>query len=130
MAHDEIEVILARQLASYLAMPIFVVDPEGTLLYYNEPAEGILGLRFDETGEMPGQEWGTIFVPTDEDGTPIPLEGLPLWQCTVTRRPAQRAFWITGLDGSRRHIAVTALPLLGQGERFLGALAVFWEDGV
>ena len=35
MAHEEIEVILARQLASYLAMPIFIVDPQGTLLYYN-----------------------------------------------------------------------------------------------
>jgi hypothetical protein len=26
-----------RQLASYLAMPILLVDPVGTLLFYNEP---------------------------------------------------------------------------------------------
>ena len=31
-------------------MPIFLVDTEGNLLYYNEPAEAILGRRFSETG--------------------------------------------------------------------------------
>jgi len=43
MAQHEIEVILFRQLAASLAMPIFIVDPQGTLLYCNEPAELILG---------------------------------------------------------------------------------------
>ena len=43
MAQHEIELILMRELASYLAMAIFVVDPEGELLYYNEPAERLLG---------------------------------------------------------------------------------------
>ena len=65
-SQKEIELILARQLASYLAMPIFIVDPLGNLVYYNEPAEGILGHRFEETGEMPVEEWTTIFQPTDE----------------------------------------------------------------
>ena len=56
-----IEMILTRQLASYLALPIFVVDPEGILVFYNEPAEPILSRRFDETGAMPMSEWSTIF---------------------------------------------------------------------
>jgi hypothetical protein len=34
------EVVLMRQLVSCLAMPILLVDPVGTLLFYNEPAEG------------------------------------------------------------------------------------------
>ena len=37
MSQKEIEVILARQLASYLALPVFIVDLEGTLLFYNDP---------------------------------------------------------------------------------------------
>jgi hypothetical protein len=53
MAPKAVELILMRQLASYLAMPIFLVDPDGNLLYYNEPAEYLLGRRYDETGEMP-----------------------------------------------------------------------------
>ena len=34
MGYD-IEVILMRQTASYLAMPVFVVDPKGNLVYFN-----------------------------------------------------------------------------------------------
>ena len=56
MAQQEIEVILIRQLASYLAMPIVIVNPEGTLLFYNEPAEQLLAMRFEEQGELTG-EW-------------------------------------------------------------------------
>ena len=67
MSQKAVEVILMRQLASYLALPIFLVDPEGTLLFYNEPAEVILGRRFDETGKMPVGEWSTIFEPTEEE---------------------------------------------------------------
>jgi len=67
-----------RQLAGYLTMPIFVVDPQGTLLFYNEPAEALLGRRFDEAGEMPVQEWSTAFAPRDEDDSPLRPEVLPL----------------------------------------------------
>ena len=55
MAQKPIELILMRQLASSLVMPIFLVDTSGTLVYYNEPAEQILGVRFDEIGEMPAR---------------------------------------------------------------------------
>lgn len=127
MSQKEVEVILTRQLASYLAMPIFIVDPTGNLLYYNEPAEAILSHRFEETGEMPVGEWSTIFQPTDASGAAVPPEDLPPVIALRERRPAHRDFWIRGLDGRRRHLEVTALPLVGQAERFLGALALFWE---
>ena len=126
----ELEIVLTRQLASYLATPAFIVDPEGNLLFYNDPAEAILGHRFDETGEMLAREWTTMFAPTDAAGTALPPEELPLVIALQTRRPAHREFWIMGLDGVRRHLVVTALPLVGQAGRFLGALALFWEgDG-
>ncbi len=77
MAQKPVEIILMRQLASYLAMPIFVVDPAGRLLYY-EPAGLLLGRRYADTGEMPLEEWSTTFTPTAEDETPLPGEALPL----------------------------------------------------
>ena len=52
MPQQELEMILARQLASYLAIPIGIMDLQGTLLFYNEPVERILGVRFEETGKM------------------------------------------------------------------------------
>ena len=126
-SQKEIELILARQLASYLVMPIFIVDPKGTLIYYNEPAEGILGRHFEETGEMPVEEWSTLFKPTDENDKPLAPEALPLVIALTQHRPAHRDMWIEGLDGVRRLIEVTAFPLNGQAERYLGALAIFWE---
>ena len=126
-SQKEIELILARQLASYLAMPIFLVDPQGNLIYYNEPAEVILGRRFEETGAMPVEEWSTLFQPSDETGQPLPPEALPLVMALTYHRPAHRDFWIQGLDGVSRRIEVTAFPINGQSERHLGALAIFWE---
>jgi PAS domain S-box-containing protein len=127
MSQKEIEVILARQLASCLATPVFLVDPQGTLLYYNESAERILGWRFEETGEMPVGVWSTLFRPMDETGQPLHPEALPLVIALTDRRPAYRAFSIRGLDGVFRHIEVVAFPLVGQSERFLGAVAIFGE---
>jgi PAS domain-containing protein len=127
MSQRPVELILTRQLASYLAMPIFLVDPAGNLLYYNEPAEVLLGRRYDETGEMPFEEWSTIFSPTDEIGAPLPPEALPLAIAVRKHRASHRVFWIRGLDGIARRIGVTAFPLEGQGGRHLGAVAIFWE---
>ena len=121
------EVILARQLASCLTMPIFIVDPAGNLLFFNEPAELILGKRFEETGEMPAAEWSTAFIPLDESGGPLPPEELPLMITLRDRRPAHLPFSILGLDGMQRRIDVTSFPIVGVGDRFLGAVAIFWE---
>jgi PAS domain-containing protein len=127
MAQREIEVILARHLAEHLAMPIFIVDPEGNLLFYNEPAEKILGYRYDETGPMPALEWSTIFQPMDQFGAPLTPDALPLIIATMERHPAHSNFWIRGMDEQLRQIEVTAFPLVGQANRFLGAIAIFWE---
>lgn len=127
MSQKPIEVILMRQLASSLAMPIFVVDAGGSLLFYNEPAERLLGLRFDETGEMPASEWATAWDPTEDDGGPLAPERLPLMVAVAERRPAHGAFWIRGLDGTRRHIEATAFPLTRPSDVVLGAVVLFWE---
>lgn len=126
MGYD-VEVILMKQAASYLAMPIFVVDPKGDLIYFNEPAEELLGLRYEEVGEMPAEQWSTIFVPTDEHGDPMPPESLPLMIALQELRPAHERFYIRGLDGQERELFVTAFPLIGQHARGLGAVAIFWE---
>jgi PAS domain-containing protein len=124
----EVEVILLKQVASYLATPIFVVDPAGDLVYYNEPAEQLLGRRFDETGEMPLADWATIWMPTDAHGAPIPPEANPLVVALLERQPTHGGLSIRALDGRDLDITVTALPLVGQHGRNLGAVALFWED--
>ena len=127
MPQQEIEVILARQLAEYLVMPIFIVNPVGDLLYYNEPAQDILGKRYDETGPMPASEWSTIFDPVDQEGQSLNPEELPLMIALRQLHPAHSRFWIRGLDKTLREIEVTAFPLNAQADRYLGAIAIFWE---
>ena len=106
--------ILARDLTSRLATPAFVVDAEGTLVYFNEAAEPVLGRTYAEAGELRAGEWATEWKPTDLDGMPIPLEDLPLGIAFREGRAAHRAMRITGGDGVARDIEVTAFPLCAQ----------------
>ena len=128
MAAHEIEIILNRQLADCLALPVFITDTKGNLIYYNEPAEEILGKRYEETGEMPVEVWSTIFKPVDEFGTPIPPEDLPLVKTLKNRYPYHKVFWIESLKGKREKISVTSYPIIGRSTKFLGAVAIFWES--
>ena len=93
------EVVLMRQLVSCLGMPILLVDPVGTLLFYNEPAEELLGRRYEETGEMPLAKWTRLFRLTTEDGSPLGLETRPLVMALQQHRAGHGAFWIQGRDG-------------------------------
>lgn len=124
----ELEMILLRQLTSYLATPIFIVDPDGDLVYFNEPAEQILGRPFDSTDPMTLDDWADQFRPVTVDGGPLVADELPLVQAVRRGRPAQMDFRITGLDGATRTLAVTAFPLIGLHDRHLGAVAIFWEQ--
>ena len=126
MAHP-IQIILTRQLAGYLSVPLFLVDPNGNLLFYNEPAEVILGRRFDETGAMPATEWSTAFRPIDDEGRPIPPDDLPRMITLTQRCPAYRRLLSRGMDGVLRRLDVTSIPIAGLQGDFLGAAALFWE---
>ncbi len=122
-----IQIILARQLASSLAMPILIVDTEGTLIFYNEPAEAILGQCFDQTGEMPADEWTSQFAVADETRNAIAQEDRPLMMALSERRPISRTVWIRCGEREWRHINITAFPLIGEGGQFFGAQMIFWE---
>ncbi len=127
MTQKEIELILIRQLASCLATPMSIIDAAGNLVFFNEPAEKILGLRFEETGEMTPAEWSTAWTPSDLQGKPVSPDELPLWIAVNQRRPAHDHFWIRGLDNVSRCIETVAFPIVSQGDRYLGAVTIFWE---
>jgi len=123
-----IELILSRQLAECLDMPVFLTDTVGNLLFYNEPAEDILGKRYEDTGEMAVDEWGTVFKNKDDGGNPIPSEELPLVKTLLNRLPYHKTFWIESLQGRAERISVTSYPIIGRPQTFLGAIAIFWRS--
>jgi PAS domain-containing protein len=126
MAAYEIEIILNRQLADCLSIPVFITDTMGNLLFYNEPAEEVLGRRFEDTGEMPVEEWSTIFKPYDVEGKEIPPDDLPLVKTLKECFPYHKAFWIESLKGKSEKISLTSYPIIGRTGKFLGAVAIFW----
>lgn len=126
-AQHPIEIILARQWASTMAHPIWITDDAGNLLFYNEPAELVLGVRFDEAGEMPAEELGALFETESLDGSPMTSAELPLLKALTDWVPAHGPLRIRAHDKVWREIEVTAIPLIGEGDRRLGAIALFWE---
>jgi PAS domain-containing protein len=124
-----LETILTRQLASYLSVPVLVMDPEGTIVYFNEPAERILGVRFDETGRLSPARAAVLIEITDGAGRPVPDQERPLSVALRERRPAHaRSHVLRHSDGVRVEVETTAFPLVGQAGVVLGAVAMFWES--
>ena len=128
-AQRNLVLILARNFAAQLATAVFLVDAEGTVIYYNEAAERALGRRVIEGHGMPASEWSTVFAPRDHTGDHLPLEQIPLGIAIVRRQPAHGVLQIRGSDGVERRIEVAAFPLFAHSEDFVGAIAIFWEFG-
>lgn len=122
-----IEVILTRQLAAHLSMPTFLVDAAGRVLDYNEAAQKILGDRLERARDVSAREFVEVFDVRDDDGGPIQPERLPIVIALEEHHPAHARLRVLDGEGQEREVAVTAVPLVGQGSRFLGAIAFFWE---
>jgi PAS domain-containing protein len=129
MAQEPIEMILLKHWASYVMVPIWITDAEGNLVYYNEPAEPILGSRFDDAGEISADRLDELFSTADLEGNPLPSAELPAWVAAKKQVPAHRTLRFQGMDGVSRVIEVTALPVTGQAGRHIGVMVAFWEPG-
>lgn len=119
--------ILAREFASNLATPTLIADADGTLVFYNEAAEEVVGHSFAESGEIALDEWTSSFSPRDAQGSPLPPERRPARIALDEQRAAHERFRITSRDGVDRDVAVTAFPLFAHADEFVGVVAIFWR---
>ena len=126
-AQKNLVLILAREFASKLATATFLIDADGRLVYFNEPAERILGRSFAEAGELGESDWASLLEVEQLDGSPMPLEGRPVAIALTERRPAHHSFRFKALDGQLRAISATAFPLLASRDELVGAVSIFWE---
>jgi PAS domain-containing protein len=123
-----VELILARGLMANITTPAFLVDADGTLVFFNDGAGDLLGLRYEDTGPMDAETWSTRFEPLGDDGRPLDPGELPLAIALRDRKPAHRAFRVRSAVGRQREIEVSAFPIVGNaGMR--GAMAIFWDAG-
>jgi PAS domain-containing protein len=128
-AQKHLVLILAREFAANLATPMLITDDEGTLVFFNEAAEGIAGRSFAETGEMTFDEWSARASARTLDSEPLPVDRRATGIALRERRPAHQQLLITGLDGVERRIELTAFPLFAHHDEFLGIVAIFWPLG-
>ena len=119
--------ILARELASNLSTPMFLLNQDGVLVYFNDAAELIIGKPFAEVGAVDAMEFSSIFRLCQLDGTPISRGYSPTGIAFLQRRPSHQVLVATGLDGVRRTVQATAYPLFGAGDELHGVVTVFWE---
>ncbi|HEX2419993.1 MAG TPA: hypothetical protein VHL55_00200 [Acidimicrobiia bacterium] len=122
-----VEMILLRQAASYMTLPILMMDAGGSLLFYNEPAERLLGLSFDDAGPIAASQLGGLFETTDLEGNPLKDSEIPVVAALISRKPHHRRLRFRGLDGPWHEVEATAIPVEGHGRRFVGVFATFWE---
>lgn len=119
--------IQARDLAAHVDQPIFVVDHEGVLVFFNEAAEDLLGKDFESVGELTRDRWVAMWSPQRPDGDDLPFDDLPVSIVLRDQRPSHAKVRITTASGECPLLEVTAIPLLPPGESFAGALAIFWK---
>lgn len=127
MPQKPVEVILLRQLVDYLMQPVFILDPNENLIFCNNSAGKMIGFNFSETGEIPADEWATIFIPQNEDGAPIQKEKLPFYISTTTLRNAYDKFFVRNLQNQIKYIEVFTFPIINHIQNFLGTV-VFFQD--
>src|SRR5271167_47109 len=119
-----LELILARNLMTSLSTPAFLTDDTGALLFYNAAAGGLLGRSFEDVRSDGARVWEQI-GPLDRDGTPVPIDRLPLTIALRNGSPAHASLRIRTFDGLDHDIEVSALPIVSaEGAR--GAMAFFW----
>ena len=120
MARRSLELILARSFAGNLAVPCFVSDANGTIVWFNEPAERLIGRTAEETPELSPADFASILDARDEDGGSTSPKTLPFVRALHDRAPALLVLGVTGADGSD-WLHVCALPLLAPDGETLGA---------
>jgi PAS domain-containing protein len=119
--------ILARELASNLATPMFLMDARGVLVFYNDAAALLIGRPFGEMGEIPAEEFGAVLDLKTLDDEPLRRRDTPAGIAFFERRPAHRTLAATGYAGVQRLVHATAYPLFGSTAEMHGVVSVFWE---
>ena len=127
-SQKHLALIIARELASQLSTATFIADAAGNLVFYNEAAEEILGRTFVEAGAMSADGWTSQFLLEELDGSPMSLDRMPAGIALMEQRPAHGKLWMTGLDGERRLLSITAVPLFASATEFVGMIALFWQS--
>lgn len=126
MGQKALTLILGRELAANLATPMFLIDAEGQLVYFNEAAEEVIGRTWADVGEISSLEFGAMLDLQDIDGGQMRRRDTPTSLSFNERRPAHAVLQAKMSDGSRKVVEVTAYPLFARTDEMHGVVTIFW----
>ncbi|MEO7430063.1 MAG: PAS domain-containing protein [Acidimicrobiales bacterium] len=126
MGQKALTLILGREMAANLATPMFLIDAEGRLVFFNEAAEQIIGKTWAEVGEISSLEFGAMLDLQDADGNSLRRRDTPPSVSFNERRPAHAVLLAKSADGSRRLVEVTSFPLFARTDEMHGVVTIFW----
>ena len=126
MASQAVELILSRNLLSAVELAAFIIDPDGTVVFFNDSAGQLIGRRFEEVGPLDQAQWSSQYGPFDEFGQLMPTDSLPLSVALREGLPANGRFHVRLQGGDLVRVEVSALPLVTT-DGFQGAIVVFWR---
>lgn len=121
MARRSLELILARSLSENLAVPCFVVNDAGAIVWFNESAERLIGRMAPDTPELSPAELVEMLEVRDPDEKPADVKKLPYMVALREAAPATGSYRVSGSEGTE-WIDAAALPLLGPDAGVLGVL--------
>jgi PAS domain-containing protein len=126
-APKSLPLILARELAANLATPMFLLDANGMLVFYNDAAALLIGRSFADMGEIASSEFGAVLELASPDGERIRRRDSPAGIALLEQKPAHKTLWATAYNGKRILVRATAFPLFGATGEMHGVVSVFWE---
>jgi PAS domain-containing protein len=118
--------ILARAFAAQLATAVFLLDPEGTVIYYNEAAERLTGRPFIEGAGSTAEDWLSRTRPRDEEGVEVGVQDLPLGTTMLKQEPSHGIVIFSTADGVDRRVETASFPLFAHTEDFVGSFSIVW----
>ena len=109
-APKSLPLILAREFASNLATPMFLLDAAGMLVFYNDAAALLLGKPFAELGEIPAAEFAAVMELATPEGESLLRRNSPAGIALLQQRPSHASVMATTFDGARRPFEATPVP--------------------
>jgi hypothetical protein len=119
-----VELILARNLISGISLAALLCDREGTIVFFNDAAGELLGLRFDETGRLSEDQWSSTFG-LAEPGQASSDDNEPLGHAVRAGLPVHRQVCLQA-GSEDGELELSTVPLRSV-EGFKGAIVLLWQ---
>ncbi len=116
---------LLESILDTMSEALYVVDPAGDLVLFNRSFGNLIGATTNETSTRSLAELKNLLNPRYEDGTPIPLDDLPMSRVLRGETVARSVSLLTPVgNGGDRYLSWSGAPIRDDDGNITGGVAV------